>query len=209
VNPLILVILIALSGTLAIYGKYAEPESIHYVFKPLTMILIITLAIFRDLNGTSSYKYLIISALFVSLVGDILLMKPIDQFVKGLFAFLAAHIIYIFAFIQHVDAFQYLVWVPFLTFAVIIYSILYKKLERMRIPVLIYVIIISTMGWVAFNRYLNFLDYKNLFILAGGLLFLFSDSIHAINRFLKQFKAAEVLILGTYFSAQLLFALSI
>jgi len=182
-NPLIFVILITLSGAFAIYGKYSELKFIHYVFKPLTMVLIISL--------------------------DILLMEPFDKFVQGLFAFLTAHIIYIFAFIQNVDAFNFPVLIPVFTFAVIIYYVLYKKLDRMRIPVLVYMIIISIMGWVAVNRYLNFVDAKSLYVFVGGLLFLFSDSIHAINRFKKQFGAAEVIILGSYFSAQLLFALSI
>jgi len=175
----------------------------------MTMVLIITMAIIRGLHVFSSYKYFIISALLFSLIGDTLLMEPFDKFVKGLFAFLAAHLIFIFAFIQNVDAFHFSVLIPILTFAVIIYCVLYKKLDRMRIPVVVYVIIISIMGWAAVNRYLNFLDSKSLYVFAGGLLFFFSDSIHAINRFLKQFRPAEVIILGSYFSAQLLFALSI
>jgi uncharacterized membrane protein YhhN len=43
----------------------------------------------------------------------------------------------------------------------------------------------------------------------GALLFLFSDSANAVNRFKKPFWLAQILILGTYFAAQLLFALSI
>jgi len=208
-NPLIFVILITLSGAFAIYGKYSELKFIHYVFKPLTMVLIITLAIIRGLNVAPSYKYFIVSALLFSLIGDILLMEPFDKFVQGLFAFLTAHVIYIFAFIQNVDAFNFSVSIPVFTFAVIIYCVLYKKLDRMRIPVLVYMIIISIMGWAAVNRYLNFVDAKSLYVFVGGLLFLFSDSVHAINRFKKQFGAAEVIILGSYFSAQILFALSI
>jgi len=208
-NPLIFVILITLSGGLAIYGKYSKLKSIHYVFKPLTMVLIITLAIIRGFHVASSYKYFIVSALIFSMIGDILLMEPIDKFVKGLLAFLAAHIIYIFAFIQSIDVFYYLVLVPVLLFAAVIYRVLFKKLNGMRIPVLVYVIIISIMAWVALNRHLNFQDTKSLYVSAGGLLFLFSDSIHSINRFMKKFGAAEVLILGSYFGAQLLFALSI
>jgi hypothetical protein len=45
--------------------------------------------------------------------------------------------------------------------------------------------------------------------MVGALLFLFSDSANAINRFKKPFGPAQILILGPYFAAQLLFALSI
>jgi uncharacterized membrane protein YhhN len=43
----------------------------------------------------------------------------------------------------------------------------------------------------------------------GAILFLVSDSVLAINRFAKPFRAAEALLLTTYFAAQTLIALSL
>jgi uncharacterized membrane protein YhhN len=45
--------------------------------------------------------------------------------------------------------------------------------------------------------------------MSGGVLLVFSDMIWGINKFRLPFRLAEILILASYFPAQLLFALSI
>jgi uncharacterized membrane protein YhhN len=200
---------IIVSALLAIYGKYSQGKYIHYVFKPLTIILIIFFAMARRPDTGSFYKFLIIAALLLSLIGDILLMLPKSQFIQGLLAFSIAHIIYCLAFMQNVGRFYFLILIPILFYGTSNYFVLSKNLSKLRIPVFFYVMIITLMGWLAVNRYLNFQDSKGLYTLIGGILFLISDSILAINKFKKHFKFAEVIILGSYFSAQLFFALSI
>jgi uncharacterized membrane protein YhhN len=75
--------------------------------------------------------------------------------------------------------------------------------------VLVYVLVLSLLAWVAINRHLTFADQASLLVMLGGLLFFVSDSALAVNRFRKKFWLAEILILSTYFAAQLCFALSI
>lgn len=205
----IFIILIAFSAILTIYGKYSKYKIIHYIFKPLTMALIISLAVISSSHIYSSYKYLILAALIFSFLGDVFLMLPSNKFIQGMLTFLAAHILYSLAFVQNVEVYHYLILILILIYAVIIYLVLYKKLDKLRIPVLLYVIAVAIMGWLAVNRYLNFHDTKSLCVLIGGSLFLLSDSAWAINRFRKEFRAAEVIILGSYFSAQLLLVLSV
>jgi len=173
------------------------------------MVLIISIAVVRSSSIHSAYKYLILSALIFSLIGDFFLMLSKGKFIQGMLAFLAAHIIYSLAFVQNVKVYHSLILVLIFIYGSVIYFILYKKLNKLRLPVLFYVMAILIMGWLAVNRYLNFHEAKSLLVLIGGLLFLLSDSIWAINKFRKQFRLAETIILGTYFSAQLLFALSI
>jgi uncharacterized membrane protein YhhN len=43
----------------------------------------------------------------------------------------------------------------------------------------------------------------------GALLFVASDSLLAFNRFVGKFAAASALVLGTYYAAQWLIALSV
>ncbi|MEW5901678.1 MAG: lysoplasmalogenase family protein [Acidobacteriota bacterium] len=59
------------------------------------------------------------------------------------------------------------------------------------------------------GEYLCLQVQESWLVLVGSLLLLISESVWAINKFKKKFRAAEVVILGTYFPAQLLFALSI
>lgn len=173
------------------------------------MGLIISLAAIRSSPMHSAYKYLVLSSLLISLLGDFFLMLPKGKIIQGMSAFLVAHILYILAFTQNVKNYYFLILVLVFIYASVIYFSLYKKLNKLRPPVLIYVVAISIMGWLAVNRYLNFHDTKSLLVLVGGLLFLLSDSVWAINKFRKQFWSAEIIILGTYFSAQFFLALSI
>ncbi len=203
------IVVIAVSASLAISGKYKKQKFIHYAFKPLTMVLIISLAWERTLYSPSSYGYLVISGLCLSLLGDIFLMLPKNRIKPGLVAFLAAHTLYIFAFSQGIRIHSFLTAGPILILGIVIYALIFQNIKSLRLPVLIYILVVSLLAWLAVNRYLTFGGQKSLLVMVGGLLFFVSDSVLAINRFHKKFWLAEILVLSTYFAAQLCFALSV
>jgi uncharacterized membrane protein YhhN len=65
------------------------------------------------------------------------------------------------------------------------------------------------MAGLAAERFIQIGNTRALCAFVGGALFVVSDSALAINRFLKEFKLAQPLILGAYFAAQALIALSV
>lgn len=203
------VLVVSIAAAFAISGKYQKSKFIHYAFKPLTMIMIISLAWERVTMQPSAYGYLILSGLCLSLLGDIFLMLPAKFFRPGLLAFLAAQVLYILAFGLDLKGLAFSPLLIILAYAGVVYLFLYKSLGKHRWPVLFYVLAISGMAWLALSRHLGLLERSSLLAAIGALLFLFSDSINAVNRFKKPFWLAQILILGTYFAAQLLFALSI
>jgi len=203
------VLVISISAAFAISGKYQKSKFIHYAFKPLTMILVISLAWERVTTLPSVYGYFILSGLCLSLFGDVFLMLPVKYFRPGLLAFLAAQILYILAFSRGLQALFFSPLLFILAYAGLIFLFLYRSLGKYRWPVLGYMLAISGMAWLAVTRHLGLLDRSSLLAMIGAILFLFSDSVNAVNRFKKPFWLAQILILGTYFSAQLLFALSI
>jgi uncharacterized membrane protein YhhN len=203
------ILVIGLSAVMAIYSKQRGQRFIHYAFKPLTMALVISLAWERTVSAPSIYGYLILAGLCFSLLGDVFLMLPGNKIKPGLFAFLAAQILYILAFSRGIKP-VHLSSLPFiLAYGAAFFLFLYKGLGRMRGPVFVYILVISAMVWLAISRYQVRHDPGSLLAGIGALLFLFSDSLNGVKRFRKPFGSAEVLILGTYFPAQLLFALSI
>jgi uncharacterized membrane protein YhhN len=209
-NLLLSLIVIAISAVFTIYGKYKRQKFIHYAFKPLTMVMILSLAWERTTASPSVYSYLILSGLCLSLLGDIFVMLPGNKFIKpGLLAFLAGYLLYILAFSWNIRIVSYPPLLLILALGAVAYLYLYSRLDKMRLPVLIYVVVVSVMVWLAINRYLSFLDQKGFLVMVGGILLLLSESVWGLNRFRKQFWLAEILILGTYFPAQVLFALSI
>jgi uncharacterized membrane protein YhhN len=203
------VLLISTSAAFAISGKYRKSKFLHYAFKPLTMIMIISLAWERMTGSPAVYSYFIFAGLCVSLFGDVFLMLQPKYFRPGLLAFLAAQVLYCVAFGWSLGAVSFSPLLIILAYAGLVFLFLYKSLGKYRWPVLLYILAISVMAWLAVSRHLGLLETRSLLAMIGALLFLFSDSINAVNRFKKSFDAAQVLILGTYFAAQALFALSI
>jgi len=210
VPTLILSALTLASAILNIRAEYIGPRHQVYVFKPLTTLLILLIALWAPGPVAPLYRYAILAGLAFSLAGDVFLMLPQDRFVAGLVSFLAAHLCYIVAFSSGVG-FGGSLWslAPLLAYVVIMFGVLSPHLDKMRLPVLVYELVIVTMAWQAFERWASMRDVGGLLALLGAALFVISDSALAINRFMGRFGAAQALILGTYFSAQWLIALSV
>jgi uncharacterized membrane protein YhhN len=203
------VLLISISAAFAISGKYQRSKFLHYAFKPLTMVMIISLAWERTVGTASVYGTLVLAGLCVSLFGDIFLMLPSRYFRPGLLSFLAGQFLYIGAFSRDLGKLHFSwLWI-ILAYSALVFLSLYRGLGRYRWAVLIYILAISAMAWLALNRYLGMREPGSLLAAIGAFLFLVSDSFNAVNRFRKPFRAAQIIILGTYFAAQLLFALSV
>ena len=201
-----LTILAALSAALHIRAEYRGPRRAVYIFKPLTMLFIIVIAL---ASAPSLYRHLILAGLLFSLAGDIFLMLPEDRFVAGLFSFLIAHLFYIGAFTwdgaSHLSMLNAL---PLLLYGLLMLALLLPRLGKMRVPVIVYMLVILLMVWQASNRWSGSEIRGSGLAFAGAVLFAVSDSILALNRFRRRFKSAQFLILVSYFAAQWLLALS-
>lgn len=203
------IIVITVSAAFAVAGAYQKSRFTHYAFKPLTMVLIISLAWDRSTDASQAYGYLVLAGLCFGLIGDFLLMLPSNRLRQGMTAFMAGHILYIIAFARGTRTLSLPALAALGAWGVSVFLILRPGLGGLRLPVTAYISVSVLMAWLGVCRHLTLLEPKSLLILAGGLLFLFSDSVNGFKRFRKPFRAAEVLVLAPYFAAQLLFALSI
>ena len=201
----ILSTLIFLSAALAIRAYYLNQTLQIYLFKPLTMILIIVLAL-SGADPFSFYGSAILIGLIFSIVGDLLLI-PEHLFTAGLVSFLLAHLCYLAAFAHWPVA--PLGALPFLLYIVLFLGVLWNKLGKLTAPVAVYAVVIASMGWLAVDRYLAHHDFASLLAAAGAVLFIISDTILASDKFKQPFKMARLLVLSSYFLAQWLIALSV
>ncbi len=205
----VLLLLSFLSALLTILGKYRGPLWLIYLFKPLAMVFILTIAIRAAIGNWELYQISLVVGLLFSLAGDVFLMLPSDRFLPGLVSFLVAHVFYIVAFTS-VDGFAFSwLFLPYLLYGVIMVYVLWPHLGKMCGPVLLYMIVILVMGWQAGELWHQARDEWRLLVAIGALLFLLSDSTLALNRFRRPFAAAEAIKLSTYFAAQALLALSL
>jgi uncharacterized membrane protein YhhN len=195
------------SGVLAILARVLSSDALYWAFKPLTTILIAALAFRR---GRGRYARAVFAGLLLSLAGDVLLIPP-GLFVAGLAAFLAAHVAYLFAFTR--DAPPGARLLPFAVVAAValgILALLWPRLPAgLGLPVLAYVAMLGAMTAQAFARHAVLRESGARRAAIGGALFLASDALLAIDRFHTALPLDALLVLGTYYPAQLLIALSI
>ena len=179
------------------------------ISKSLIMIFIIGLSIWANVDKMFPLYGIFISiALTISLSGDIFLAVDGEKFfLHGLISFLFSHIFYITAFllidssIGIISVHVIVVLIVFCLLAVVFYCIFYKRLGKMKIPVLIYIIIIVIMASLSIR--------VSWLVFVGAISFLVSDIELALNKFYKPIPYTSIVNGIFYFPAQFIFALSI
>lgn len=208
----IVLILFLVAGAGEIFAGIFEYELLHFICKPLLMILLIA----YYLTAARNYRSLhVIAAILFSLAGDMLLMfeaRISSFFMFGLFSFLIAHICYIFAYQNHqaetegneLQGIQKIrLAFPIVLAGTGLTVVLYPVLGALQFPVMIYALILVVMVLNALFRYGRTNDKSFWFVFGGSLLFMLSDSLLAVNKFLTSIPMAGVLIMSTYIAAQL------
>lgn len=80
----------------------------------------------------------------------------------------------------------------------------------MKIPIILYILIILIMVWTAAERFHSYPTLRAVLPAIGAVLFMGSDAVLALNKFRKPFFSAELIILiTTYFTAQWFLAVSV
>lgn len=208
--------LVAVSAALHLRAEYRQNAVQVYLFKPLTMVLILALALWGAATPASAennlrfYPILIITGLSLSLLGDIFLMLPSDPFMAGLACFLLAHIAYIIAFSLGAQAVTAAwLFIPLALILAFMSRRLWPHLGMMKAPVLLYEIVIIAMLWRAAERWLQYSRASSMLALVGALLFVFSDAALAVRRFAGPFRGDHIVVMGAYVAAQWAIALSV
>lgn len=193
----------------------SELSTARFFLKPLPIILLLFHALFQKSLSIKSNRLLLLGLLF-SLGGDILLLFQENNtlyFIFGLVSFLTAHVFYILTFRAlypqktSISLFNSigggLTTLVFIGYSGMFYYILYDRLGELKIPVLIYVLVILRMLLGA--AVILFSPLKNngkLYLFIGAMIFVVSDSILAVNKFHTPVIHSGVLIMLTYYVAQ-------
>jgi uncharacterized membrane protein YhhN len=175
--------------------------------KPLLMPLLM-LFLYESFKGSVVFETLLIfGALVFSWLGDVALMFPDSYFLPGVGAFFLAQIIYIRLFFNFkTQAKQWLNWKTLLLVAYGFFLIakLIPNAGDLAIPIAVYGSTLIVMALFAVNAENG--DNMRLYMQGaiGAILFVISDSMIAIDRFLQTIEHRDVLIMSTYILAQYL-----
>ena len=186
-------------------GGWLEIPLFIYVCKPLLMPTLGLVLFFNKNKIKKTRFYLLILALLFSFFGDVFLIFNTNFFLQGLLSFLITHLIYILIFYKNVELkinFKFIfVLFVFLAYYLFLIQLLSSYLDLLLFPVCVYGASLVIMGFGAFLRIPKH-GYRS--VLLGTLLFIFSDSILAVNHFMfdSNLKLAQVFVILLYVMAQ-------
>lgn len=189
----------------------ALPPVLAFVFKPLTTLLVIAWAWPRG-TSTPTQRRRVLIGLWLSLAGDVFLLWPKEGFLPGLVSFLLAHLAYIAAFSVPLRfGARPGVFALYALVAAAILGALWGCVPAgLRIPVLAYVLCLASMAAQAAAWWRSApASPEARWAALGGLLFMASDSLLAVNKFATPLPAPALWILSTYWAAQLCIARSL
>lgn len=200
-NLTIIYLLLAISYLIAMP---LGPYPIQYLHKAMPILCLL----FFVLPLKGKIRYLAILAILFSAMGDILLALTFkDNFTFGLASFLTAHIFYFSLLIQWrswhrwktIPLIATLIIMTFMSYIIIPHS------GALAIPVSVYIVAILGLMTAALSA-----EQKGLgIIFTGAVIFALSDSLIAINKFVSPVPYEGLLIMFTYYLAQLLIIVGI
>ena len=186
-----------------------ELQVIREAVKPLLMPTLAVTILLQILLSKNSL--LMLGGLTCSWLGDVLLIFESYGsifFILGLASFLLAHLFYISFFVGIKRGAHGLIKKrPLLLLFVVaycagLYMLLLPSLGGLKVPVLIYAVVIGCMLLCSMNVYPKISKPANVKFIVGALLFVMSDSVLAFNKFYQPFSGADFIIMLTYCAAQ-------
>lgn len=196
------------SGWLFVDASYRGPRWQRWVFKPVTLLLLLLLAWQAPVLGPAGY--LIVLGLLATLAGDALLLLPRERVLYAIGAFFLSHLLYTLSFASQMTF--SLFWplpLVLLVIGALLLAIIRSRLEEMRWPIATLVAMTLLMVWLAGEQYfLRSTDF-GFSLLAGTSLLLLANIVWLLNRYRFTFRAADAVVAFCYFSGHFLIVRSL
>lgn len=176
---------------------YLDKTNFRFFSKNLLMPILLLIYLSEAKFHQIKLDFIFILGLVFSFFGDFFLLLK-SGFLLGLGSFLLAHIFYIISFKKRsLSRVSVGVFVALLLYLASLIAFLFPYLNEMKIPVIIYGIIISTM------LYFSVKTLEKLLIV-GALFFVISDSVLSVHLFVNSSLLLNLLVMITYVLAQVL-----
>lgn len=186
------------SGWIYIDAAYRGPTWQRWIFKPITMLLLLLWA--WQSPEMTTFSYLILVGLLASLIADIIQMLPTERMLYTVGALFISHLLYTLYFANPLKfSFD---WPPIAILFIVgvaIILLMWNQLEDMCWPVATYIAVTLLMVWVAAESYLTQPGDMSFSQLVGSILLLITNVLWLINRYRISFKAANGIIAACYF----------
>lgn len=180
-TPLLLLCIALLIAFIDWWSVATNRASIEAVAKPLVMVALIPAALATD--QPADVRWLIAGGLVCGLVGDVLLLPRLDNFIGGLASFLVGHALYVAAFVV-LGSTRSLIGLGIVVAGLVGWVIGRPVVaavsgSKLALPVLLYFITISAMVVTGIGTGITF-------IAAGAVVFALSDGLLGTDRFVSE-----------------------
>lgn len=186
-----------------------NPERL-FIFRPVTMLVIILLAIVAPAPVSIYFKGAIICGLLVAFLGDSLMMIPGTPFIVGMISFGFVGLLYFFGFAHEAPL---RIPSPFLIL-IVLYAVFYFRalspfLGEFWFPSIVLIVLLSLTAWQAMETFLQTWAAWSFLGLAGALMLGASASIFGIHSFRGGMKGDRFTFVATYHVGQWFLALAV
>ena len=206
----------AVACLVLIYAEYRHARMLRIVSKCIASAAFVALGILAS-HGASGYDKHILLGLVLGAIGDVALLGTSNRaFMAGLVAFLLGHLAYVVACIHTTDPHLVFNYAGFYALAPVVVGLaalawLWPRLGSMRVPVIVYVLVIISMeiGAIAVFRSDELTAPSRLRLVIGAVLFFISDLAVARDKFVEKGFSNRAWGLPTYYAGQLFIAWSL
>ncbi|PHM74467.1 lysoplasmalogenase [Xenorhabdus kozodoii] len=186
------------SGWLYIDAAYRGTHWQQWVFRPVTMLLLLLWA-WQAPNFELS-SYLIIAGLLTALLSDTLRMLPSKYSLFSFIALFLSYLLYTISFALQMD-FSFFFPIPLILLVVggVVILTVWTRLDNTRWRVVDSFVMALVMVWVAGEHYFSLGNDSRFSVMAGAILLLLAHSINLIDRYRFSFKSSKAIVAACSF----------
>ncbi|MBK4715294.1 MULTISPECIES: lysoplasmalogenase [Tenebrionibacter/Tenebrionicola group] len=191
------------SGWLYVDASCRGPAWQRWVFKPVTLLLLLLLA--WQAPMFSAAGYLVLAGLFASLVGDALAQFPQQRMLYAIGAYFLSHLLYTIWFASGMSfTFFWPLPLTLLIIGALSIAIIWSRLDEYRWPVCTFIGMTLVMVWLAAEQWFMRPTDSAFSGFAGASLLLLGNIIGFISHYRRRFQADSAIAAACYFGGHFL-----
>jgi len=183
-------IAVCFSAWLYVDASYRGPAWRRWVFKPVTLILLLLLA----------WQGPVFNA-----IGFSLPLLPRQRVMYAVGAFFLSHLLYTIWFASQLTlSFFWPLPLVLLVFGALLMAVIWSRLEEMKMPVLTFIGMTLVMVWLAGELWFARPTNTALSGFAGAALLLLSNAVWLVSHYRRRFRADNAIAAAFYFAGHFL-----
>ena len=196
------------SGWLFVDASYRGLRWQRWVFKPVTLLLLLLLA--WQAPTLNVYSYLILLGLAATLVADGLLLLPEERFMYAIGAFFLSHLLYTLSFASQMTiTFFWPLPLTLLIIGAILLAVIWTRLAELKWAVTTYIAMTLLMVWLGMEQYFMLPTDDTFTLMAGAVLLLLGNIVWLVSHYRCHFRADNAIAAACYFAGHFLIVRSL